>query len=189
MNYFICTSHHFTPHGRYELNKLASLPMCGFIAQLVEHRTSIAEVTGSNPVEALIFFRLLLSNCLNWKIYCYDHSSLWSTTAVQIYELFHTCIYFTSLRWYCCYILLMYSAYINITSSNQRLWECVRCRINVYPNTLNDFPSWLSTSKNQPFFINNRGFAERYFSDKVHASLIDWWLRCVTAPVSVDSHV
>ena len=30
--------------------------MCGFIAQLVEHRTGIAEVTGSNPVEALIFW-------------------------------------------------------------------------------------------------------------------------------------
>ena len=29
--------------------------MCGFVAQLVEHRTGIAEVTGSNPVEALIF--------------------------------------------------------------------------------------------------------------------------------------
>ena len=29
--------------------------MCSFIAQLVEHRTGIAEVTGSNPVEALIF--------------------------------------------------------------------------------------------------------------------------------------
>ena len=71
--------------GRYELNKLTSLPMCGFIAQLVEHRTGIAEVTGSNPVEALIFFRLLLSNCLNWKIYCDDHSSLWSTTAVHIW--------------------------------------------------------------------------------------------------------
>ena len=52
------------------------LPMCGFIAQLVEHRTGIAEVMGSNPVEALIFFRLLLSNCLNWKIYCDDHTSL-----------------------------------------------------------------------------------------------------------------
>ena len=41
--------------------------MCGFIAQLVEHRTGIAEVTGSNPVEALIFFQAssfqLLSNC------------------------------------------------------------------------------------------------------------------------------
>ena len=68
------TSLHCT--GRYELNKLTSLPMCGFIAQLVEHRTGIAEVTGSNPVEALIFFRLLLSNCLNWKIYCDDHLSL-----------------------------------------------------------------------------------------------------------------
>ena len=52
-------------------SELTSLPMCGFIAQLVEHRTDIAEVTGSNPVEALIFvvvfFRLLYSNCLNWK--------------------------------------------------------------------------------------------------------------------------
>ena len=36
----------------------------------------IEEVTGSNPVEALIFFRLLPFNCLNWKIYCDDHSSL-----------------------------------------------------------------------------------------------------------------
>ena len=62
MNYFICTSHHFTPHGRYELNKLTSLPMCGFIAQLVEQRTGNAEVTGSNPVEALIFSGFLFPN-------------------------------------------------------------------------------------------------------------------------------
>ena len=48
-------------------SQFTSLPMCGFIAHLVEHRTGIAEVTGSNPVEALIFFRLLHSNCLNWK--------------------------------------------------------------------------------------------------------------------------
>ena len=71
--------------GRNELNKLTLLPTCGFIAQLVEHRTGIAEVMGSNPVEALIFFRLLLSNCLNWKIYCDDHTSLSSHTAVQIW--------------------------------------------------------------------------------------------------------
>ena len=43
--------------------------------------------------QALIFFRLLLSNCLNWKIHCDDHSSLSSTTAVQIWIHF---IYFTS---------------------------------------------------------------------------------------------
>jgi len=35
------------------------------------------------PIEALIFFRLL-SNCLNWKIYCDDHFSLSSTTVVEI---------------------------------------------------------------------------------------------------------
>ena len=57
MNYFIYTSHHFTPHGRYELNKLTSLPMCGFTAQVVVYRTGIEEVKGSNPVEALIFFQ------------------------------------------------------------------------------------------------------------------------------------
>ena len=45
---------------------------------LVEHRTGIAEVMSSNPVEAL----RLLSNCLNWKIYCDDHSSLSSTAAM-----------------------------------------------------------------------------------------------------------
>ena len=84
MNYFIYSSHHFTAREKYEPDKLTSLPTCGFIAQLVEHRTGIAEVTGSNPDEALIFFRLLLSNCLNWKIYCEDHSSHVSTTAVQI---------------------------------------------------------------------------------------------------------
>ena len=49
--------------------KLTLLPMCGFIAQLVEHRTGIAEAMGSNPVEALIFsgffFQLLkLENLL-----------------------------------------------------------------------------------------------------------------------------
>ena len=29
--------------------------MCGFLAQLVEHHTGIAEITGSNPLEAGIF--------------------------------------------------------------------------------------------------------------------------------------
>ena len=79
----------FSNLSNWKEKKNQSRPMCGFIAQLVEHRTGIAEVTGSNPVEALIFFRLLLSSCLNWKIHCEDHSSLSSITAVQIYELFH----------------------------------------------------------------------------------------------------
>ena len=76
MNYFICTSHHFIPHGRYELNKLTLLPTCGFIAQLVEHRTGIAEVTGSSPVEALILSGFFFQLLGNWKIYWDEHSSL-----------------------------------------------------------------------------------------------------------------
>ena len=65
--------------------------MCGFHSSVgrashkyrgghgFESRCQRREAFGS-----LDFFRLLLSNCLNWKIYCDDHSSLWSTTAVQI---------------------------------------------------------------------------------------------------------
>ena len=48
--------------------------MCGFIAQLVEQRTGNAEVTGSSPVEALIFFRL--SNCvINKSFFTYSMDS------------------------------------------------------------------------------------------------------------------
>ena len=84
--------HHF--RDCCDLTLSLSLPMCGFIAQLVEHRTGIVDVTGSNPVEALIFFQASSFQLL-WKINCDDHSSLSFTAAVQIhYELFH--IYFTS---------------------------------------------------------------------------------------------
>ena len=58
--------------GTYELNKLTLLPMCGFIAQLVEHRTGIAEVMGLNPAEPWFFqassFQLLkMENLLRWS--------------------------------------------------------------------------------------------------------------------------
>ena len=53
-----------------------SLPICGFIAQLVEHCTSIVEVTGSNPVEALIFSGFFFAIAELGKICCDVHSSL-----------------------------------------------------------------------------------------------------------------
>ena len=102
---------HYT--GRYELNKLTLLPMCGFIAQLVEHRTGITEVMGSNPVEALIFFQassfqlLKLENLLLWShftftvyvkhmtarrlCYCPGHSS-YSTLGTWV---------FLPVQWWC----------------------------------------------------------------------------------------
>ena len=64
----------FTVNELEQQPKLTSLPVYGFIAQLVKHRTGIAEVTVSSPVDG--FFRLLLSKCFNWKICCDDHFSL-----------------------------------------------------------------------------------------------------------------
>ena len=67
--------------------------MCGFIAQLVEHRTGIAEVTGWNPVEAMIFAGFFCPIALIGKFTAMIIRHFQSTTAVK-YELFH--IYFTS---------------------------------------------------------------------------------------------
>ena len=48
-----------------------------------------------NDTTRMLYFNV--SNCLNWKIYCDDHSSLSSTVQPQfIYELFRTCICLTS---------------------------------------------------------------------------------------------
>ena len=74
-------------------NKLTLLPMGGFIAQLVEHRTGIAEVMGSNLVEALIFFfffffqassfqLLELENLLRWLHFTFK------TCKVAIFTVF-----------------------------------------------------------------------------------------------------
>ena len=57
MNYFIYTSHHFTTRENINSINWPRSQCVADIAQLVEHRTSIAEVIGSNPVEALIFFQ------------------------------------------------------------------------------------------------------------------------------------
>ena len=65
-------------------SQLTSLPMCGFIAQLVEHRTGIAEVTGSNPVQALIFFQASSFQLLKLEIHCEDHISPSYISAVHI---------------------------------------------------------------------------------------------------------
>ena len=46
----------------------------GLTAQLEEHCTGIAEVMGSNPVQAWIFFRLSFRNCLSCVCNCDDHS-------------------------------------------------------------------------------------------------------------------
>ena len=65
----------FHCRGRYELNKLTSLPMCGFIAQLVEHRTGIRGGHGFESRWSPDFFQassfqlLKLENLLPWSFF------------------------------------------------------------------------------------------------------------------------
>ena len=49
---------------KIECKYMKQLPV-GLMAQLVGHCTGIAGVMGSNPVQALIFFRLSFRNCLS----------------------------------------------------------------------------------------------------------------------------
>ena len=53
----------FTSYNGYKLNSHLTCFQQGFIAQLVEHRTGIMELMGSNPVEASDFFLGFLCNC------------------------------------------------------------------------------------------------------------------------------
>ena len=64
------SSHHLNGYITNSHND--QLPV-GSIAQLVEHCTGIAEVMGSNPVQAWIFFRLSFRNCLSCVYNCDDH--------------------------------------------------------------------------------------------------------------------
>ena len=88
-------SHHFTPHGRHELNKLTSLLICAFIAQLVEQHTGNVKVMGSIPVEALIFFQassfqlLKLENLLRWSIFTFKKILLGQVAILEFFQRGH----------------------------------------------------------------------------------------------------
>ena len=56
----------FASYKGYKLNSLLTCYERGFIAQLVEHRTGIAEVMGSNPVGASECFLGFICNCLSY---------------------------------------------------------------------------------------------------------------------------
>ena len=66
---FITSSSSFQGFIRNQFNDL--LPV-GLLAELVERCTGIAEVTGSNPVQAWFFFRLSFRNCKSCVFNCDD---------------------------------------------------------------------------------------------------------------------
>ena len=85
MNYFIYTSHHFTPHRKIWTQLIDLTPNVWLHSSVGRASHGYRRGHGFKSRWSPDFFRLLLSNCLNWKIYCDDHSSLSSTTVVQIW--------------------------------------------------------------------------------------------------------
>ena len=85
MIYFICIIHLHIFHGNIWTHNWPAPNVSGFIAQLVERRTGIREVTGSSPVEVLNFFQASLRNCKNCDHNCEDHSSFDFISAVHIW--------------------------------------------------------------------------------------------------------
>ena len=65
MIFIIYTSCHSPSYNGYKLNSHLTCFQRGFKAQLVEHSTSIAELMGSNPIEASDFFLGFVYNCLS----------------------------------------------------------------------------------------------------------------------------
>ena len=116
--------------GKYELHKLTSLPKCGFIAQLVKHRTGIR---GGHGFEFVDCFRLFLLSCLNWRIYCDDHSSLSVTECVRDLMLVGTwrlsyqySLRFKDQRTFGCVLSWRYSSsafHVSYPSSLVLLWK------------------------------------------------------------------
>ena len=76
--------HLFILNGYITNSQYDQLPV-GLIAQLVEHCTGIAEVMGSNPVQAWIFFRLSFRNCLSCVVTARIFLLFDLSSAVQIY--------------------------------------------------------------------------------------------------------
>ena len=76
--------HLFILHGYITNSQYDQLPV-GLIAQLVEHCTGIAEVMGSNPVQAWSFFRLSFRNCLSCVVTARIFLLFDLSSAVQIY--------------------------------------------------------------------------------------------------------
>ena len=85
MIYFICIIHLHIFHGNIWTHNWPAPNVSGFIAQLVERRTGIREVTGSSPVEVLNFFQASLRNCKNCDHNREDHSSFDFISAVHIW--------------------------------------------------------------------------------------------------------
>ena len=112
------------------------------------------------------FFRLLLSNCLNWKIYCDDHSSLSYTTAVHIWIISYK-LHITSWKmgeWKPVFKkgdrrgAKKPSPYHFLYSSWQDIWTVIKSPGDM-PLWQNSTPKWQRTGRNLLGLMDDRKLA------------------------------
>ena len=91
------------------------------------------------------FFRLLLSNCLNWKINCDYHSSLSSTTAVHIwiisYKLHITANHCCG---FCCLFVCLFVCFVVFLHRCRLHFNFLKLHLFLRsPIPVLSFPSWV----------------------------------------------
>ena len=127
MIFIIYTS--FSSYNGYKLNSHLTCFRRSFITQSVEHRTGIAEVMGSDPVEASDFFLGFVCNCLS-----YFTTAKISFTSILYPQFTHTIfvshIHFTALSTcYCFCYGLCYRLGCNFGHLNRYFDRCA-CHLN-----------------------------------------------------------
>ena len=100
----------------------------GFIAQLVEHRTGIADVMGSNPVGAWESFLGFICNCLSYYI------------TVRIIFTHH----FKAIWWTSVWILYWISVYATLKPRGFLAHECVQSKDTKHENLWVLWTCWSS---------------------------------------------
>ena len=133
-------------YNRYKLKSHLACFQRGFITQLVEHRTGIADVMGSNPVRASDFLGGFICNCFKLLHNYKDHFHLYSLNAVHSYDLYH--IHITSLSVYSFLTFLL----IAVQQQLPVPWESTRNGKAAGPLTafIAGFPKTIGTLENSP---------------------------------------
>ena len=98
-----------------------------------------------NAISLLIFFRLVLSNCLKWKIYCDDHSSLWSTTAVHIWIMNNNNIWITYENKNCHWKQCFWYGKLGNIGKNARAMNVSRKMSALFLDVYWNWPAWVQS--------------------------------------------
>ena len=143
---FITLSSSFHGFITHQLNDL--LPV-GLLAELVERCNGIAEVKGSNHVQAWIFFRISFRNCKSCVYNCDDYPSF--NTKLSETTIFHSNFRLDSITMLCCKAHTRLSSYPHARDSSTYMWNYLEFDSRKLTRQLRTLKCWETRSKHIPF--------------------------------------